>query len=178
MGVQRQLKVLGIFARLCSSRRQGRPTSTTCRACCAISRRVRALRRAASRSAACWMSCHAPRRAARKRVAMTGRHDPIGAMILAAGRGERMRPLSEPTPSRCSRREASRSSSGRFEALARAGFRDIVVNVAHRRQQFVAALGDGAAFGVTLSWSVEPDRSRSRAASPRRCRSAAGPPYS
>jgi MurNAc alpha-1-phosphate uridylyltransferase len=43
-----------------------------------------------------------------------------------------------------------------IEALARAGFRDIVVNAAHRAEQLVAALGDGAAFGVSLHWSLEP----------------------
>jgi MurNAc alpha-1-phosphate uridylyltransferase len=43
------------------------------------------------------------------------------------------------------------------EALARAGFRDIVVNAAWLAPQMVAALGDGDAFGVRIRWSLEPE---------------------
>ena len=88
---------------------------------------------------------------------MTGRFGSIGAMILAAGRGERMRPLSDTTPKPLLAAGGKPLIVWQIEALARAGFRDIVVNVAHRAEPFVAALGDGAAFGVTLSWSVEPE---------------------
>jgi MurNAc alpha-1-phosphate uridylyltransferase len=88
---------------------------------------------------------------------MTGRTPQIGAMILAAGRGERMRPLTDTTPKPLLAAGGKPLIVWQIEALARAGFRDIVVNVAHGAQQFVAALGDGAAYGVTLSWSVEPE---------------------
>jgi MurNAc alpha-1-phosphate uridylyltransferase len=78
-------------------------------------------------------------------------------MILAAGRGERMRPLSDTTPKPLLVAGGKPLIVWQIEALARSGYRDIVVNVAHRAEQFVAVLGDGAAFGVTLSWSVEPE---------------------
>ena len=77
-----------------------------------------------------------------------GAHDEssqaIGAMILAAGRGERMRPLSDTTPKPLLEAGGKPLIVWQIEALARAGFRDIVVNAAHLRGQFVAALGDGA----------------------------------
>jgi len=81
----------------------------------------------------------------------------IGAMILAAGRGERMRPLSDATPKPLLPVGGKPLIVWQIEALARAGLRDIVVNAAHRADRLVAALGDGAAFGVRLAWSVEPE---------------------
>ena len=81
----------------------------------------------------------------------------IGAMILAAGRGERMRPLSDTTPKPLLEAGGKPLIVWQIEALARAGFRDIVVNVSHLADRVVAALGDGAAFGVTLRWSIEPE---------------------
>jgi MurNAc alpha-1-phosphate uridylyltransferase len=78
-------------------------------------------------------------------------------MILAAGRGERMRPLSDATPKPLLEAGGKPLIVWQIEALARAGFRDIVVNVAHLAAQFVARLGDGAAFGVKLRWSFEAD---------------------
>jgi N-acetyl-alpha-D-muramate 1-phosphate uridylyltransferase len=78
-----------------------------------------------------------------------------GAMILAAGRGERMRPLSDTTPKPLLRAGGKPLIVWQIEALARAGFRDIVINVAHRAQDVVDALGDGAALGVRLRWSRE-----------------------
>src|SRR5215472_18473526 len=77
------------------------------------------------------------------------------AMILAAGRGERMRPLSDATPKPLLYAGGKPLLAWQIEALARAGFRDIVVNVAHFTEQFVAALGDGAVLGVRLLWSLE-----------------------
>ena len=78
-------------------------------------------------------------------------------MILAAGRGERMRPLSDTTPKPLLEAGGKPLIVWQIEALARAGFRDIVVNAAHLAERLVAALGDGAAFGVTLHWSLEPE---------------------
>lgn len=83
------------------------------------------------------------------------RRPTIGAMILAAGRGERMRPLSDTTPKPLLEAGGKALLRWQIEGLARAGFRDIVVNVAHFPDQFVATLGDGAALGVKLAWSVE-----------------------
>ena len=81
--------------------------------------------------------------------------DDIGAMILAAGRGERMRPLSDTTPKPLLQAGGKPLIGWQIEALARAGFRDIVVNAAHLQQKFVDALGDGRAYGVRLRWSFE-----------------------
>jgi MurNAc alpha-1-phosphate uridylyltransferase len=82
---------------------------------------------------------------------------PISAMILAAGRGERMRPLSDACPKPLLEAGGKPLIVWQIEALARAGFRDIVVNAAHRADRLVGALGDGAALGVSLRWSLEPE---------------------
>lgn len=89
---------------------------------------------------------------------MTRRSAPfLGAMILAAGRGERMRPLSDATPKPLLEAGGKPLVVWQIEALARAGCRDIVINAAHLAERLVAALGNGAAFGVTLHWSLEPE---------------------
>jgi MurNAc alpha-1-phosphate uridylyltransferase len=85
------------------------------------------------------------------------RRPPIGAMILAAGRGERMRPLSATRPKPLLEAGGKALLRWQIEALARAGFRDVVVNVAYFPDQFLAAFGDGAALGVRITWSVEPE---------------------
>lgn len=81
----------------------------------------------------------------------------IGAMILAAGRGERMRPLSDATPKPLLEVGGKPLVVWQIEALARAGLGDIVINAAHLADRLVAALGDGRAFGVRLRWSIEPE---------------------
>jgi MurNAc alpha-1-phosphate uridylyltransferase len=81
----------------------------------------------------------------------------IGAMILAAGRGARMRPLSDATPKTLLVAGGKPLIAWQIEALARAGFRDIVINAAWLAPQLVAALGDGDAFGVRIRWSLEPE---------------------
>ena len=78
-----------------------------------------------------------------------------GAMILAAGRGERMRPLSDATPKPLLLAGGKPLIVWQIEALARAGFRDIVINAAHRAQDLEDALGDGEALGVRIRWSRE-----------------------
>ena len=78
-------------------------------------------------------------------------------MILAAGRGERMRPLSDATPKPLLRAGGKPLIAWQIEALARAGFRDIVVNVAHGAQRMIAELGDGAGLGAHILWSREPE---------------------
>jgi MurNAc alpha-1-phosphate uridylyltransferase len=77
------------------------------------------------------------------------------AMILAAGRGERMRPLSDVTPKPLLRAGGKPLIVWQLEALARAGFRDIAINVSHGADSLVAALGDGSAHGVRIAWSRE-----------------------
>lgn len=83
------------------------------------------------------------------------RRPEIGAMILAAGRGERMRPLSDATPKPLLVAGGKPLLAWQIEALARAGFRRIVVNVAHLGEQIIAAFGDGSRLGVEISWSLE-----------------------
>jgi MurNAc alpha-1-phosphate uridylyltransferase len=79
-----------------------------------------------------------------------------GAMILAAGRGDRMRPLSDAMPKTLLPAGGRPLIVWQIEALARAGFRDIVINAAWLAPQLVAVLGDGDAFGVRIRWSLEP----------------------
>ena len=80
-----------------------------------------------------------------------------GAMILAAGRGERMRPLSDATPKPLLRVGGKPLVVWQLEALVRAGFVDVVVNVSHHAAMIVEALGDGRAFGARIAWSREPE---------------------
>ncbi len=77
------------------------------------------------------------------------------AMILAAGRGERMRPLTDHTPKPLLQAGGKPLIVHHLERLAAAGLRDIVINHAHLGEQIEAALGDGAAFGVRIRYSPE-----------------------
>ena len=77
------------------------------------------------------------------------------AMILAAGRGERMRPLTDHCPKPLLPACGKPLIVYHIEALARAGVREIVINHAHLGARIEAALGDGAAWGVRLLWSRE-----------------------
>ncbi len=80
------------------------------------------------------------------------------AIILAAGRGERMRPLTDTTAKPLLYAGGRRLIEWQIDALARAGVRHIVINTAHLPQQFEDALGDGARYGVRLSYSREGER--------------------
>lgn len=79
---------------------------------------------------------------------------PMRALILAAGRGERMRPLTDATPKPLLRAGGKRLIEWQLESLAAAGVRDVVVNTAHLPDQFEAALGKGR-LGITLQYSRE-----------------------
>jgi MurNAc alpha-1-phosphate uridylyltransferase len=76
-------------------------------------------------------------------------------MILAAGRGERMRPLSDATPKPLLMAGGKPLIAWQLERLVDAGFRDIVVNVAHRGDDIESVLGDGARFGASIRYSRE-----------------------
>ena len=80
----------------------------------------------------------------------------MGAMILAAGRGERMRPLTDHCPKPLLPAAGKPLIVYHLERLAAAGFREVVINHAHLGEQLVAALGDGSPWGLSISWSPEP----------------------
>ena len=77
------------------------------------------------------------------------------ALILAAGRGERMRPLTDHCPKPLLEVRGKRLVEWHLEALARAGVREVVVNTAWLEEQFPAALGDGARWGLSITYSFE-----------------------
>ncbi len=77
------------------------------------------------------------------------------AMILAAGRGERMRPLTDHTPKPLLQVAGKPLIAWHIERLAKAGFVDIVINHAHLGAQIEATLGTGQSFGVRIHYSAE-----------------------
>jgi N-acetyl-alpha-D-muramate 1-phosphate uridylyltransferase len=77
-------------------------------------------------------------------------------MLLAAGRGERMRPLTDQRPKPLLPVAGKPLVVWHLERLARAGFRDIVINVSWLGEQIIQALGDGSRYGVHIIWSREP----------------------
>lgn len=77
------------------------------------------------------------------------------AMILAAGKGERLRPLTLHTPKPLVRVGGKPLIEYHIEALARAGFRELVINHAWLGVQIEDHLGDGARFGVRIAYSAE-----------------------
>lgn len=77
------------------------------------------------------------------------------AMILAAGRGERLRPLTDRMPKPLAEVRGKPLIVHHLEALAAAGFREIVINQGHLGDMLPGALGDGERWGVNIHWSVE-----------------------
>lgn len=77
------------------------------------------------------------------------------AMILAAGRGERMRPLTDHTPKPLLLVGGKPLIVWHIERLARAGITDLVINHAHLGAQIEAALDDGSRYGVHIRYSPE-----------------------
>ena len=77
-------------------------------------------------------------------------------MILAAGRGERMRPLTDHMPKPLLQAGGKPLIVWHLERLAAAGFKEIVINHAHLGAQIEAALGDGAQWGLHIQYSPEP----------------------
>ncbi len=77
-------------------------------------------------------------------------------MLLAAGRGERMRPLTDHTPKPLLMAGGKPLIVWHLERLAVAGFHEIIVNHAHLGGKIEAALGDGGAWGLRITYSPEP----------------------
>jgi MurNAc alpha-1-phosphate uridylyltransferase len=77
------------------------------------------------------------------------------AMILAAGRGERMRPLTDHTPKPLLPVAGKPIIVHTIEQLVSAGFNEIVINHAHLGEQIEAMLGNGDEFGAVLQYSPE-----------------------
>lgn len=80
------------------------------------------------------------------------------AMILAAGRGERMGHLTAQTPKPLLRVAGSYLIEYTIANMKRAGITDIVINTAYRGEQIAAALGDGRRYGVNIVYSHEGER--------------------
>ena len=158
MGLQRHIKVLGIFARLYY--RDGKPGYLK------DLPRVLAYARgaaelypetaefaASSRAHRCRVSGRAGARAGA--MMSTAPERPRAAMILAAGRGERMRPLTDRIPKPMLEVRGKPLIEHHVERLALAGIERIVVNLAWLGSMIRDYLGDGARHGVSITYSDE-----------------------
>ncbi|HIJ49124.1 MAG TPA: NTP transferase domain-containing protein, partial [Gammaproteobacteria bacterium] len=79
------------------------------------------------------------------------------AMILAAGRGERMRPLTDHTPKPLLKVGDKTLIEYHLSALRRAGVKEIVINYGWLGAQIPDKLGDGSKYGVQIEYSPEPE---------------------
>ena len=77
------------------------------------------------------------------------------AMVLAAGRGERLRPITDSLAKPLVRVGGRALIAWHLAALARAGIREVVINVSWLGEQLRGAIGNGHDFGVTITWSDE-----------------------
>jgi MurNAc alpha-1-phosphate uridylyltransferase len=79
----------------------------------------------------------------------------LPALILAAGRGKRMRPLTDTTPKPLLPVRGRPMIEWHLLALAGAGVRQVVINTAWLEDRFPATLGDGSRFGLSIHYSME-----------------------
>ena len=77
------------------------------------------------------------------------------AIILAAGRGERMRPLTDHTPKPLLKVHGKALIEWHLEALARGGVHEVVINTAWLEERIQQTLGDGSRWGLRISYSME-----------------------
>jgi N-acetyl-alpha-D-muramate 1-phosphate uridylyltransferase len=76
-------------------------------------------------------------------------------MILAAGRGERLRPLTDTVPKAMVTAGGKPLIAWHLERLAAQGYRDVVINVSHLAERVVEGLGDGSRYGLRIQYSRE-----------------------
>lgn len=88
-------------------------------------------------------------------TALSSANAPYRAMILAAGLGERMRPLTDQTPKPLLTVGGKPLIVWQIERLRAAGFLELVINLAHLGRKIENFLGDGAAYGVAIRYSDE-----------------------
>lgn len=79
------------------------------------------------------------------------------AMLLAAGRGERMRPLTDDTPKPLLKVAGRPLIEHHLNSLHKSGIREIIVNVAYLGWKIIDALSDGRAYGLEITYSDEGD---------------------
>ena len=78
------------------------------------------------------------------------------AMILAAGRGLRLRPLTDSTPKPLISIANKPLILHQVLKLAKIGIKEIIINVSYQAKQIIETLGDGHAYGVKIDYSFEP----------------------
>jgi N-acetyl-alpha-D-muramate 1-phosphate uridylyltransferase len=78
-------------------------------------------------------------------------------MILAAGRGERLRPLTDALPKAMVQVGGKPLIAWHLERLAASGCREAVINVSHLGEGIVEGIGDGARYGLRIAYSREPE---------------------
>jgi N-acetyl-alpha-D-muramate 1-phosphate uridylyltransferase len=77
------------------------------------------------------------------------------AMILAAGYGKRMRPLTDTTPKPLLKVKGKPLIVWHIEKLVSKGFKTIIINIAHLGEQIIEHLGDGSNWGIEIIYSDE-----------------------
>jgi MurNAc alpha-1-phosphate uridylyltransferase len=78
------------------------------------------------------------------------------AMLLAAGRGSRLQPLTDSIPKPLLMAGSKSLIEYNLIALYNAGIREVVINVCHHAKQIIERLGDGSRYGLTIEYSFEP----------------------
>ncbi len=80
------------------------------------------------------------------------------AMILAAGRGSRLKPLTDTLPKPLLSIGSENLIEHNVKVLKQAGIDEVIINISHHAEQIVGHLGDGKRYGVTIHYSYERDR--------------------
>jgi len=80
------------------------------------------------------------------------------AMLLAAGRGERLRPLTDTVPKPLLTVGSHTLIEHNLMRLKAAGVEEVVINVSYRAQQIIDVVGDGNAYGLKVTYSFEPNQ--------------------